>query len=89
MELYKETGTNPFASCLPILVQMPIFLALFRLLDQAAKNGKAHGVLNDGRWPSQFGNAKLFGAIPITRHVPEQRRQRRRAWSWRRSWSWR
>ena len=30
MKLYKETGTNPFASCLPILVQMPIFLALFR-----------------------------------------------------------
>ena len=39
MKLYKETGTNPFASCLPILLQMPIFLALFRLIDQAAKNG--------------------------------------------------
>ena len=38
MKLYKETGTNPFASCLPILLQMPIFLSLFRLIDQAAKN---------------------------------------------------
>src|ERR671913_144087 len=38
MKLYKETGTNPFASCVPILLQMPIFLALFRMLDQAAKN---------------------------------------------------
>src|SRR3954462_3624110 len=47
MALYKETGTNPFASCLPILVQMPIFLALFRMLDQAAKKGKAHGFLNE------------------------------------------
>ena len=37
MALYKETGTNPFASCLPILLQMPIFLALFRLIDHAAK----------------------------------------------------
>ena len=37
MKLYKDTGTNPFASCLPILLQMPIFLALFRLIDQAAK----------------------------------------------------
>ena len=36
MALYKEAGTNPFASCLPILLQMPIFFALFRLLDQAA-----------------------------------------------------
>ena len=41
MKLYKDTGTNPFASCLPILLQMPIFFALFRLLDQAAKHGKA------------------------------------------------
>src|SRR5438132_5875520 len=27
MALYKETGTNPFASCLPILLQAPIFFA--------------------------------------------------------------
>src|SRR6476646_10202227 len=44
MALYKETGTNPFASCLPLLLQMPIFLALFRLLDQATKHHKGHGV---------------------------------------------
>src|SRR5919112_24810 len=37
MKLYKDAGTNPFASCLPLLVQMPIFLALFRILDQAAR----------------------------------------------------
>ncbi|MGN6131478.1 MAG: membrane protein insertase YidC [Nocardioidaceae bacterium] len=43
MQLYKETGTNPFASCLPIILQMPIFLALFRLIDHAA-NGKYSGV---------------------------------------------
>src|SRR3990170_171179 len=40
MNLYKDTGTNPFASCLPILLQMPIFFALFRLLDQAAKGNE-------------------------------------------------
>src|ERR1700712_3059636 len=39
MALYKETGTNPFASCLPLIVQMPIFLALFRLLDKHAAKG--------------------------------------------------
>ena len=32
MELYKKHGTNPFASCLPILLQSPIFFALFRVL---------------------------------------------------------
>src|SRR6478735_9934002 len=33
MELYKKHGTNPFASCLPILLQTPIFFALFRVLN--------------------------------------------------------
>jgi YidC/Oxa1 family membrane protein insertase len=60
MALYRETGTNPFSSCLPILVQMPIFLALFRLLDQAAKKGHGHGVLSDDR-AQLLANAKLFG----------------------------
>lgn len=32
MELYRKHGTNPFASCLPILLQSPIFFALFRVL---------------------------------------------------------
>src|SRR5690242_5012165 len=42
MALYRETGTNPFASCLPILLQMPIFLALFRLLrSEERRVGKA------------------------------------------------
>lgn len=31
--LYKKHGTNPFSSCLPILMQMPFFFALFRLLN--------------------------------------------------------
>jgi YidC/Oxa1 family membrane protein insertase len=30
--LYREAGTNPFGMCLPILIQMPFFFALFRLL---------------------------------------------------------
>lgn len=59
MALYRDTGTNPFSSCLPILVQMPIFLALFRLLDQAA-DGKGHGILTKDQ-ATQFANAKLFG----------------------------
>src|SRR3954451_18072981 len=40
MALYKETGTNPFASCLPLILQMPIFIALFRLIDQPANRAK-------------------------------------------------
>ncbi len=32
MKLYKKHGVNPFASCFPLLLQMPVFLALFWLL---------------------------------------------------------
>jgi len=33
MELYKKHGTNPFSSCMPLLLQSPIFFALFRVLN--------------------------------------------------------
>ena len=32
MALYRKHGTNPLSSCMPILIQMPIFFALFRVL---------------------------------------------------------
>ena len=47
MKLYKDSGTNPFASCLPIILQMPIFLALFRLIDQAVKKREPKGFMTD------------------------------------------
>lgn len=64
MKLYKDSGTNPFASCLPLLLQMPIFFALFRLLDQAA-DGTAHGFMTAER-AQAFGSSKLFNVIPIS-----------------------
>jgi YidC/Oxa1 family membrane protein insertase len=64
MKLYRESGTNPFASCLPILLQMPIFFALFRLLNHAS-NGVPKGVLTQTQ-ADQFGAAELFGAVPLS-----------------------
>ena len=43
MKLYKEEGVNPAASCLPLLLQMPIFFALFNVLNGVARNGQAVG----------------------------------------------
>lgn len=43
MELYKEHGINPFASCLPLLIQMPILLLLYqtiRMYQFQFENGK-------------------------------------------------
>jgi YidC/Oxa1 family membrane protein insertase len=65
MALYRESGTNPFASCLPLLVQSPIFIALFRLIDQAAKHDQANGHLTS-QAAFSLGHAKLFGTIPIS-----------------------
>src|SRR3954447_15463355 len=62
MALYKETGTNPFASCLPILLQMPIFLALFRLIDHAAKHPDEPRALLTSDLATSFANATIFGA---------------------------
>lgn len=62
MKLYKEAGTNPFASCLPLLLQMPIFLALFRLIDRAAQEPEMTRGLMSVQLNQQFADATLFGA---------------------------
>jgi YidC/Oxa1 family membrane protein insertase len=41
MDLYKRTGTNPFSSCMPILLQSPFFFGLFRVLNN--RQGIADG----------------------------------------------
>jgi YidC/Oxa1 family membrane protein insertase len=64
MKLYKDSGTNPFASCLPILLQMPIFFTLFSLLNNAAKE-KPKGILSKDD-AINFGEAELFGAVKIS-----------------------
>ena len=62
MKLYKDSGTNPFASCLPIILQMPIFLSLFRLIDQAVRNpDKPKGVMTE-TLNEQFRAATFLGA---------------------------
>ena len=64
MKLYREAGTNPFASCLPILLQMPIFFALFRMISQATKTETAHGFLTVEK-AKEFGFSKIFERLPI------------------------
>jgi YidC/Oxa1 family membrane protein insertase len=62
MELYRETKTNPFSACLPLIIQMPIFLALFRLIDQAAKHPEDVRGLMTVELNEQFGDAVFLGA---------------------------
>jgi YidC/Oxa1 family membrane protein insertase len=61
MKLYKESGTNPFSSCMPILLQSPIFIALFRVLDGAAhKIPRGRGLNQD--LVNSLSDATIFGA---------------------------
>ena len=59
MALYRKHGTNPMSSCLPILIQMPIFLALFRVL--ASLQNVASGTYS--------GHSSIG---PLTAHLAEQ-----------------
>ncbi|SEE00142.1 YidC/Oxa1 family membrane protein insertase [Streptomyces sp. 3213] len=60
MKLYKESGTNPLSSCLPILAQSPFFFALYHVLNGIASN-KTIGVINDSLLASAQ-KAHIFGA---------------------------
>ena len=60
MKLYKETGTNPLSSCLPILAQSPFFFALYAVLSHIAE-GKTIGVIDQPLLESAR-QAHIFGA---------------------------
>ncbi|MFB0616359.1 membrane protein insertase YidC [Streptomyces sp. AGS-58] len=60
MKLYKETGTNPLSSCLPILAQSPFFFALYHVLSGIASHKKI-GVI-DEQLLNSARQAHIFGA---------------------------
>jgi YidC/Oxa1 family membrane protein insertase len=60
MKLYKESGTNPLSSCLPILVQSPFFMSLYGVLHNIAI-GHEVGVIHSSLLASAR-NAHIFGA---------------------------
>ena len=62
MKLYKDNNANPLASCLPLLLQMPIFLALFRVLDGVARTDDAGNPYIRGYWLKQH--------LPGARNAP-------------------
>lgn len=69
MELYRKAGTNPLSSCLPLLIQMPIFFSLFSVLNEAKPDSK--GVFHAGvglltkSLSEQFNGSSLFGIAPL------------------------
>jgi YidC/Oxa1 family membrane protein insertase len=65
MALQKERGVNPLAGCLPILPQIPVFIALFHVLRRIAPG--AQGLYGwSFELTQQAAVAKLFGLAPIS-----------------------
>lgn len=62
MELYSTHKTNPFASCLPMLVQAPIFFALFRVLNYELRPDAAGIGWLTPDLAQQADSATIFGA---------------------------
>lgn len=70
MALYKKHGTNPFSACLPLLIQLPFFLALFQVLSgisTLARQGQGIGAMSRDL-VVQFDQSGIFGA-PLTASV--------------------
>ena len=61
MALYKKTGSNPLSSCLPLLLQMPIFGGLFLTLNDAQYKKAGVAFMTEDLAVS-FSDATLFGA---------------------------
>jgi len=79
MKMYREEGVSPTASCLPLLLQMPIFLALFRVLEGVSSgNVRGHFFKVNPELVSSLQNAEIFGArladriFPMTSFGPTQ-----------------
>ena len=67
MALYKKEKANPLAGCLPILLQIPVFFALYKVLTVTLEMRQApfYGWIKDLSVPDPYSIFNLFGLIPI------------------------
>jgi YidC/Oxa1 family membrane protein insertase len=73
MELYKKEKINPIAGCLPILIQIPVFFALYKVLfiTIEMRHAPFFGWIKDLAAPDPTTIFNLFGLIPWDpSHVP-------------------
>jgi YidC/Oxa1 family membrane protein insertase len=73
MDLYKKEKVNPASGCLPILVQIPIFFALYKVLFVTIEMRHApfYGWIKDLSAPDPTNIFNLFGLLPFDpSHIP-------------------
>lgn len=66
MEFYKENSVNPFGSCLPLVLQMPVFFALFYMLQAESGVGGHFATDNQWLWMRPWESAPSWVAANIT-----------------------
>ena len=66
VKLYEKEGVNPMAGCMPILIQIPIFFALFKVFQISIemRHEPFYGWINDLSAPDPTSIFNLFGLIP-------------------------
>ena len=66
MALYKRVGANPMAGCLPIVIQIPVFFSLYKVLYVTIEMRHApfYGWIHDLSAPDPTTFVNLFGLIP-------------------------
>lgn len=66
MKVYKDHKVNPFGSCLPLLIQIPIFLGIFRVLQGDLTSIHAETLYGFVASPEAF-NIMMFGVVDLTK----------------------
>ncbi|MBU6506468.1 MAG: membrane protein insertase YidC [Alphaproteobacteria bacterium] len=71
MALYKRVGANPMAGCLPIVIQIPVFFSLYKVLYVTIEMRHApfYGWIHDLSAPDPTTFVNLFGLLPF--HAPD------------------
>ncbi|GAB5449539.1 membrane protein insertase YidC [Gymnodinialimonas sp.] len=73
MELYKKNKVNPAGGCLPILLQIPIFFSLYKVIfvTLELRHAPFFGWLNDLSAPDSSSIINLYGLLPNAAPEPE------------------
>jgi YidC/Oxa1 family membrane protein insertase len=71
MALYKRVGANPLAGCLPVVIQIPVFFSLYKVLFVTIEMRHApfFGWIHDLSSPDPTSVANLFGLFPFDPHA--------------------
>ena len=72
MELYKKEKVNPASGCLPILLQIPIFFSLYKVIfvTLELRHAPFFGWLNDLSAPDSSSIFNLYGLLPYAAPEP-------------------